>query len=253
MEANEVSSPFDGLAEKYDRSRPRYPDSAFKWLDEKCCLSSLESVIDIGAGTGIVLEGLTPFLKASCSITAIDVSKDMTRVGEEKFPSVTWLNGEAESLLHQVNPANLIIAGQSYQWLDRERFVDVAWKSLVAGGSLVVLQNNRNFARGEFASAYEDLLEEWSPGYRRNYRQIDICNELGRSFSYCEMKEFTWEDRKTCDEFVTLSSSSTQSRRALRAWGTRYEKALNDFVESWIDDQGYIYIPYVTEVYIAWK
>ena len=209
MEANEIPSPFDGLAEIYDRGRPRYPDSAFKWLDEKCCLSSLESVTDIGAGTGIVLEGLIRYLQSACSITAIDVSKDMTRVGKEKFPGVTWLNGEAESLLPELAPVNLIIAGQSYQWLDRERFVDVAWKSLVSGGSLVVLQNNRNFARGEFASAYEELLEEWSPGYQRSYRQIDICNEVRRSFCSCEMKTFTWEDRKTCDEFVTLSFSLT--------------------------------------------
>ncbi|WP_350304632.1 class I SAM-dependent methyltransferase [Photorhabdus viridis] len=45
---------FDGLAKGYDRYRPHYPQSLFReichWLPKDRTLS----VVDIGAGTGIV-------------------------------------------------------------------------------------------------------------------------------------------------------------------------------------------------------
>ncbi|MGX1759029.1 hypothetical protein ACWIG5_19295 [Streptomyces lydicus] len=43
------------------------------------------------------------------------------------------------------------------------------------GGVCAVVQNNRDHEAGGFASEYEDLLEEFSPGYRRDYRAIDVA------------------------------------------------------------------------------
>lgn len=247
------ASPFDGLAEDYDRERPRYPRSAFEWISSKCDLASATTVVDVGAGTGIVLEGLLPHLPADCRVVGIDYSHDMIQVGSKKFPDVEWIQGEAETLLKPLAPIDLITAGQSYQWLDRDRFLAEANASLNSRGGLAIMQNNRDYHSGGFADAYETFLETFSPGYRRDYRKIDVQAELRTTFPTVNLKQFRWTQEKTPEQFMGMSASSTQSQAALHAHGTEYTAALKALTAEWSSADGLLTIPYVTEVYLGQK
>ncbi len=247
------TSPFDGLAVNYDLERPRYPKEAFEYINKECNLSSVQLVMDVGAGTGIVLEGLLEYLPNTCQIVAVDVSEDMIEVGKNKFSKVDWILGEVESKLSNYEDIDLIIAGQSYQWLNRKLFLSVAQHSLSPNGNLVIIQNNRDYTAGKFLQEYETLLETWSPGYSRTYRNIDIESEISPYFDKIDKYFFEWEDSKTPSQFIAMSKSSTQSQRALKNNKSEYSEGLQRLVDKWKDKNNLLNIPYITEVFIATK
>lgn len=210
---------FEGLAEIYDRARPRYPRSLIEKsiaiLDE----GNPWSIVDAGAGTGIALETLLPLIPQQSRVCACDLSADMIALGKQKFPGVTWKLSAAESFLEQCRNLNLVTAAQSYQWMDRPRFLVAVGRALRSDGMLLIIQNNRVHDCPGFESAYEDLLEECSPGYSRWYRHYDVSMELKAYFSHVDESAVNWSHAMSVDEFIIMSQSSTQAQRAMRKIG----------------------------------
>lgn len=239
---------FDGLAERYDQKRPRYPAGLFGHAVGLLSAFTDPSVVDTGAGTGIALEGLLPLLEPGSVVHAVDVSADMVRVGRDKFPQVHWHVGEAEPFLESVYNIHLVVAAQAYQWMDRPRFVVAAAQALVPGGVCMVIQNNRHHAAGGFPAAYEDLLEKHSPNYRRDYRAIDVPTELRAAFPVVEERTEGWRQVLVVEDFVTMSSSSTQAQRAIAHVGPQFLESVRDLCDSYATD-GRVTVPYVCEAY----
>ncbi|GGV71567.1 class I SAM-dependent methyltransferase [Streptomyces thermoviolaceus] len=252
---NHLSTPqakFDGLAGDYDRARPRYPAELFQHAVASLPADRRLTVVDAGAGTGIALEGLLPQLPAGTEVHAVDISTDMIRIGREKFPQVIWHQGTAEDHLGTwpAGSVDLVVAAQSYQWMNREAYVREAARCLNPAGVCLVVQNNRDHAAGGFASAYEDLLEELSPGYSRTYRSFDIAGELSAAFAQVERRDCRWHQTLTVEEFVTMSSSSTQAQRAVGAVGSVFFDRVRELCARYEDD-GRIRLPYVSEAFYA--
>ncbi|WP_159803283.1 class I SAM-dependent methyltransferase [Arthrobacter zhaoguopingii] len=241
---------FDGLADDYDRYRPRYPSDL---LDTALGMTRHNlRVVDAGAGTGISLEWVLPALVGP-EVYAIDISRDMVEAGKRKFPGLNWMVGRIEDVLSTVTDVDLIIAGQAYQWFDRPAFLQAARKVLRAGGRVIVVQNNRDHSRSPFLSAYEGLLEERSPGYSRRYRDIDVAQELADGFDVgldaVIRAESRWNQAMTVDSFVGMASSSTQAQRAVAAVGPVFLKEVHALVESYAVD-GVVVFPYHTELFV---
>ncbi len=93
------SEKFDGLADDYDRYRPRYSLTLFKTMLLPFKDKKHLSIVDVGAGTGIALEGIIKLLGNEHQYHAIDISADMIQQGRNKFPFGQWYQGKAESLL----------------------------------------------------------------------------------------------------------------------------------------------------------
>jgi len=242
---------FDDLATDYDLYRPRYPTQlADIALGPR---RSRLKVVDAGAGTGISLEWVLPKLHEP-EVHAIDISSGMVRAGQQKFPHVLWHVGRVEEALASLDEVDLIVAGQSYQWFDRPAFLESAKQALRRGGRLVVVQNNRDHLHSAFLSAYEDLLEDRSPGYRRSYRQIDIAHELAQGFTVplddVRTEETSWEQKMLVDEFVGMSSSSTQAQRAVASVGPEFLIDVRQLAEAYAT-AGKVNIAYRTELFIA--
>jgi SAM-dependent methyltransferase len=243
---------FNGLADNYDRARPRYPSPLFAHAVSLLSETPRPTVIDAGAGTGIALEVLLPLLPAAAVVHAIDISDDMIRVGKTKFPGVRWVQGTAEEHLDTLSPADLVVAAQAYQWMDRPAYVAAVSRTLRNGGICMVVQNNRDHQSGGFAADYEDLLEELSPGYSRDYRAIDVAAELSVDFSQVERRECRWRQELGAEEFLTMSSSSTQAQRAVKAVGPVFLDRVRALCERYEAD-GRVQIPYVSEAFYGMK
>ncbi|CDL84643.1 hypothetical protein [Xenorhabdus szentirmaii] len=114
-----------------------------------------------------------------------------------------------------MNNPDLIIAAQSFQWMDRERVLELARSSLADNGVMAILQNNRDYRYSEFLNEYEDLLEELSPNYSCHYRDFDYAQELNTTFRHEEnVNQITlniwWNMIIPNEEFIGMASSSTQ-------------------------------------------
>ncbi|MER5640092.1 class I SAM-dependent methyltransferase [Kitasatospora sp. NPDC002227] len=239
---------FDGLADSYDRTRPRYPAALFSAALALLPTGRPLTVADAGAGTGIALETLLPLLPAGSTVHAVDISADMIRLGREKFPRVHWAQGTAEEHLGRLTGLDLVLAAQAYQWLDRPAYLRAAAAALRPGGFCLIVQNNRDHGRGGFAAAYEDLLEACSPGYTRTYRSIDVAGELATVFGQVARHECRWEQALTVEGLVTMSSSSTQAQRAVTAVGPAFLDQVRELAERHAVD-GLVRLPYLSEAF----
>lgn len=246
----ELKKPFDGLAHDYDLARPRYPEMAFHQLLSELPARSL-NVADAGAGTGIALEGLVPLLSEGSRIDAIDISADMVAVGRKKFPTVHWNIQSVEAWLASRTDLDIVLAAQSYQWMDRPTFVTNAGSALrPQGGVLAILQNNRNYNLPGLAAEYEDLLEAMSPGYRRDYRAIDVPSETAHIARKQAQYRFEWVDAMPASSFERMSRSSTQAQRAIDNRGDQFLNSVLELVHSH-ETSGEVQLNYVTELFIT--
>jgi SAM-dependent methyltransferase len=243
-------SAFDGLAEAYDKHRPRYPEELFIRLVD-AIPSRTPVVVDAGAGTGIGLEGLRKVLPTAASIHAIDVSADMVAVGRRNLPDVDWRVGKVEEELKDLQDVDVVMAAQAYQWMDRPLFLRRAADALVERGVCAILENNRDHRVG-LAAAYEDLLERRSPGYSRDYRAFDISAELADVFAPVSSDEIGWSRPMTAEEFLEMSRSSTQAQRAIAATGGAFLEEVLDLCQRHTEDE-VVQVAYCSHVHIGVK
>ena len=251
-----ANAKFDGLAQGYDLHRPRYPQALIEEIKLAMPAKDRYAVADIGAGTGIALEGLIPSLGEEHDYHAIDISSDMIEHGRMKFPHVRWHLGKAEDVISDLPQLDLILAAQSFQWMDRQSLLAAALPKLSAGGLFAVLQNNRDFINSAFLDQYEALLEEMSPGYSRHYRSFDFQAELAEAFTCqreaVEFKTHGWSTWLPVAAFVGMSQSSTQVQRAIAAHGDAYSQHLDKLLTKHQRD-GQVELRYESQLFLISK
>jgi SAM-dependent methyltransferase len=244
---------FDGLSEDYDHFRPRYPAQLLQEIAKKVSVSA-PNVVDAGAGTGIELEGLRPLLGPDAQYCAVDISTDMVAIGRMKFPSVSWFVEPVEPFLERATSVDLIIAAQSFQWMNRPRFLRAAAGCLNGSGVVAIIQNNRDFTASPFLDAYESVLEEFSPGYSRKYRDFDFAGELreylAESGTTVEVATADWSTSLAIAEFVGMLKSSTQAQRAITAHGQVFLDRLSALLDEHAEGN-MVTIPYRSELFTA--
>ena len=209
---------YERIAGDYRKARPQYPERLVAliagWLPD----GPLE-VLDVGAGTGIGTRALAGALGSRASILAVEPSPAMRREAAAA-PGICWLDGRAEALPAADGSADLVFSAQALHWFDRPAFWRECGRVLKPGGTVAILYN-RDYRRDAFASGYEDLLERYSPGYRRDYREFDIRGELDAldwtARTHEESEAWTRPMRR--DAFMAMSRSSSRAQAARDAAG----------------------------------
>jgi trans-aconitate methyltransferase len=244
---------FDGLANDYERYRPRYPLELFNTILQPFQGKNNLSIVDVGAGTGIALEWIVDVLGNGHHYHAIDISSDMINQGRRKFPHVTWHQGQAEVLLPQIGSVDLVVSAQSFQWMDRYKLLAAVSQQLRVGGVMAVIQNNRNFDESNFLADYESLLEAMSPGYSRHYRKFDFLQEMIDAFGTDKddvvLHTHDWTMLIPSDAFIGMSRSSTQAQRAITAHGEEFLAQLSSLIRQY-EVNGNLEVLYRSELYM---
>lgn len=150
----EIAESFGADAERYDRARPRYPDALVARI---IAASPGRDVLDVGTGTGIVAR---QFQAAGCTVLGVDPDARMAafarRTGVEVEVSTfeAWDAGE--------RTFDVIVAGQSWHWVDPVAGPAKAAVLLRPGGRLVVFGHVYD-APPEVAKALTKALREVAP------------------------------------------------------------------------------------------
>ena len=177
--------------------------------------------LELGTGTKGT-RALAGVLGPRASILAVEPSPAMRREAKAA-PGICWLDGRAEALPARDASIDLVFSAQALHWFDRPAFWQECGRVLKPGGAVAILYNNRDYRRDAFASGYEDLLERYSPGYRRDYREFDIRGELAAldwTASTHEESE-VWTRPMRPNAFMAMSRSSSRAQAARDAGGAK--------------------------------
>jgi SAM-dependent methyltransferase len=117
-------------------------------------------VIDVGCGTGISSRQLAA---RGLEVIGVDPNEAMLEVAREPGGTIRYVVADGETLPFE-GPVDAIVGGQSFHWLDLDRFLPRCAELLRPGGRVVAFWNLRD-DRDPLMAAYERLLLERCPEY----------------------------------------------------------------------------------------
>jgi SAM-dependent methyltransferase len=196
-------------AERYDRTRPRYPDAM---VERIVAAGPGPDVLDVGCGTGIEAR---QFQAAGCTVLGVEPDARMADFARRSGIEVEVATFEAW------NPAgrefDAVIAGQAWHWVEPVAGAAQAAKVLRPGGLLAlfwhVFQLPSEVAEA-FAAVYERVVPDspfnfWSRRPALDaYQAIltkaaDGIREAG-GFGDPEQWRYDWEQSYTRDAWLDL-------------------------------------------------
>ncbi|MBH5333320.1 class I SAM-dependent methyltransferase [Streptomyces pactum] len=195
-------------AERYDRSRPPYPQAL---VDRIVTASPGRHVLDVGAGTGIAAR---QFRAAGCTVLGVEPDERMAAFARRSGVEVEVARFE------DWQPAgrqfDAVIAGTAWHWVDPVAGAAKAAQVLRPGGRLAPFHHvpqppaevidaltealrrvapdssfDPRLLRGSAVDAYQPMFEKIADGIRRT-----------GSFSEPEQWRFTWERTYSREEWL---------------------------------------------------
>lgn len=128
---------FGSVVDAYERGRPGYPLDAVRWLTGNDPLSILE----LGAGTGKLTAAL---VELGHDVHATDPDPAMLDRLAQNVPVARISQTSAEDIPAADASYDLVIAGQSYHWFDKDEALPEIARVLKRGGSLSLVWNVRD-------------------------------------------------------------------------------------------------------------
>jgi SAM-dependent methyltransferase len=147
------SQSFGARAERYERTRPRYPDALIRWIIDACPGPAL---LDVGCGTGIVARQLRA---AGATVLGVEVDARMAQLARrhgiqvEEAPFQRWDR--------RGRTFDGVVAGQTWHWIEPRDGALAAARALRPGGRLAAFWNIGEPSSAQltraFANAYARL------------------------------------------------------------------------------------------------
>jgi SAM-dependent methyltransferase len=128
-----MAESFGADAERYDRTRPDYPDAMVQAI---VAASPGPDVLDVGIGTGIAAR---QFRTAGCTVLGVDVDSRMADVARRDGFAVEVAKFEDWEPAGRTFDA--VIAGQTWHWVDPVAGAAKAARVLRRGGRLAAFWN----------------------------------------------------------------------------------------------------------------
>jgi malonyl-CoA O-methyltransferase len=143
---------YDALAVVQQRVVHRFLERTF------ACSEEPATILDVGAGTGTLLEALVRRFPAAATV-GLDMAHGMAKRAASRFPpgsTTTLVCGDGEMLPFRDGSFDMVVSTSTYQWLDPlDQAFREAWRVLKPGGRFC------------FALFGEATLFELKTSYRR--------------------------------------------------------------------------------------
>ncbi len=196
---------FGRRSDDYATFRPGFPDSFYDRLGTHVTFSDTTAV-DLGTGPGVVALALA---KRGATVTGIDIADNQIAAARRRATELgldhraQFRVGRAEDTQLPDESADLVIAGQCWDWFDHDRAMAEVVRLLRPGGTHVIAHFCYLPGRSAVAGRTEQLIIEHNPAWTMGGRDgiyehhIEAMQVLGmqlvEQFCYDHLQPFTHE------------------------------------------------------------
>lgn len=135
MNKQDVIAFFDRLAPQWDADMIRHDHIISHILDNAGIRKGIH-VLDVACGTGVLFPDYLS--RNVASLTAIDISPEMAKIAQSKFPQVNVLCGDVESANFDRKFDAIVVYNAFPHFPDPEHLIAVLSELLAPGGTLTV-------------------------------------------------------------------------------------------------------------------
>ncbi|TLS35375.1 class I SAM-dependent methyltransferase [Pseudalkalibacillus caeni] len=160
---------FQRTANYYSRYRPDYPDELIKMIMDEYQDCTGGNMLDLGCGTGQLAFALHSYF---LQITAIDINDEMIeeakRLRKAKGIKTISFKTMAAEELNPTGNRDLIVCGNAFHWMDREKVLETCYESLRPGGGMVILAGRSIWNGNEqWQKKIVEVIQKWLGENRR--------------------------------------------------------------------------------------
>jgi SAM-dependent methyltransferase len=246
---------FTGLADRYARHRPSYPEAALDFIQARCGLGPDARLVDVGCGTGI---SSRLFALRGVRVIGIDPNDDMRARAEAApapagAPSPEYRKGTAEATGLPDDCAAAVLAAQAFHWFDAPAALREFARILRPGGHVALLWNEADEAdeADACAAAFAAVLRTGPGAAAVAGRRRGAGEALLHSPAFEAGRCLTFPNEQAMDEEGLLgrafsASYAPREPEAVAAFTRRLREV---FAAHQRD--GKVVLRYVTTVYVA--
>jgi SAM-dependent methyltransferase len=170
----------------YAKYRPGYPEAFYDALHALGIGTARQRILDLGTGTGVLARA---FAKRGATVTGIDIAENQIeqarRIAEEEGLDVTFEVCPTESMSVEDGSLDIVSAGQSWLYFDKEIVIPRVSSALKEDGKLVMTTLAWLPHIDEVAKMSDDLVLKYNPDWKgANYpgARATTSRSLGGAF-----------------------------------------------------------------------
>jgi len=156
---------FFGVADYYEKYRPKYPKELFNLLKEIFQLSKNESVVlDLGCATGQVAIDISNDAK---NVYAVDPQIDMLSIGRENakkknISNIEWYFSNSDDIKHIKDTLTLTTIARAFHWMNREQVLNDLYKITKIGGGVAIIGDSSFLRKKEpWEIIVKEIIKKW--------------------------------------------------------------------------------------------
>lgn len=214
---------FDEVAEAYERARPRYPDA---FVDEVCRRAGLAPgarILEVGCGPAIATPSFADRGHAMVCLEPGPRMADLarTRLADHSDVSVVTTTFEAWSAPRDsVGEVDLVLAAQSFHWVDPEVGLSKVAAMLRPGGGIAIIANLPQRAESAARDALDRVYARFGSAFAAHAQasgaatraRLDELLERAPEFGHVEIVRHAWTAHYETAAYVALMETQSDHR-----------------------------------------